>query len=331
MNIPAGVITISPNITITNNFATNGIVPATPPAVISTPAFLIAQAPPFNPGPDLSKTATDYTPWGHFHYEEYRDEEHPHFKLGIAYKNGLASIPGAKSYGHTFVGDEKSRLLSYGMTLNNSPVSNHLDIDKGNILLSPDKNIVVGTHEGEVNVSPGSIAFVMESGSDVVIYNLQQNLPKLVSVVVKGQKIYMSPGQMMVLTRQNVDDFENIDADCHMVTYRGAQEIPLNVKGVKVFAAHYSIASAFMAVQPLQDLIASNDGADKAVLDKIVKSAVMLGDFTKTIDMQQLANLDRSIEDIHGPVNGTSAKAANAERILDSAKKVAGTKGPQFQ
>ncbi len=327
INPPAGTIIVSPGLVITNNFATNGIIPQ-PVAPISpiTPQFLIsqAQAPAPNPIADLSKTATDYTPWGHFRYQYYEKIEQPRFHLGIAYKRKTtAYIPGTKSYGHMFAGGEVNRLVSYGMQLNSTGVANYLDIDRGNILLSPDKDIVVGTHEANVYMAPGSIAFVMESGSDVVIYDLHQTAPNQVSVVVNKQKLFLHPGHMMVLTRQKVNDFEEIDADCHMVSYRSAQEVPLKDKSIKAFTAEYSIASAFFAVEPLKQLIASNDRQDQSVFDKIIKGAVMLNDFSGTIDMAQLANLSKDAE-------ADRMADKEEEEVLDSAKKMA-TKAQPIQ
>jgi len=330
LSTPAGVVTVSPTVTITNNFANNGILP-TPPVAPIVPQrlgllpFFASSVSLVNPGPDLSKTATDYTPWGHFHYLDFRREEHPHFQLGIAYKRKTtAYIPGTKSYEHSFIGAENNRLLTYGMKLNNSTISNYLNIDRGNILLAPGKEIIVGTHEGNVYMLPGSIAFVMESGADVCIYSLRQSGPKQVSVLVNKHRIFLHPGQMMVLTRQNVHDFENIDADCHMVSYHSAQEVIMPEKEVKVFVAEYSIASAFLAIEPLQQLIDSDDKQDKIAMNQIVKSAVMLGNFASTVDMQQLANLNRPRNDEHSP-------AEDDEKVLDEANKSMAAKEQPIQ
>jgi hypothetical protein len=204
----------------------------------------------------------------------------------------ISTIPGAKSYNHTFTGKEIGQLIRDGMQLNNDATINHLNIDRGNVLLAPDHDIIVSTHEGNVHINSGAIAFVMESGHDVVIYDLRQSGPKQVSVMVNKQPLILYPGNMMVLTRQNVNDFEEIDTECHMISYRRAQEVPSGDSQVKAFVAEFSIASALVTIEPLKELIASNDRQDKATLEKIIKGAVMLGDFSGTIDLDQLANLD---------------------------------------
>jgi len=242
-------------------------------------------------GAGLSRTDTDNTPI--YGYVSLTDDERRRSKRA-ARRNKTSTIPGAKSYNHVFTGKETSLLIHDGMKLyGNNGEDNYLNIDKGNVLLSPDKDIVVGTHEGNINIASGAIAFVMESGNDVVVYDLRQSMAKQVSVMVNNHRVCLHPGNMMVLTRQQVNDFEDIDAECHMISYRGAEEIAVNDKVVKVFIAEYSIASALVTIEPLRQLIASNDRQDKAALEKIIKGAVMLNDFSGNIDLDQLANLDQ--------------------------------------
>ena len=102
---------------------------------------------------------------------------------------------GANNSGTNNLGANKS-------SANNLGANNHLNIDRGNVLVSPHKDIVVGTHEGNISIASGATAFVMESGHDVVIYDLDQSMPKQISVMVGNHKVVMEPGQMLVLTRQ---------------------------------------------------------------------------------------------------------------------------------
>jgi hypothetical protein len=94
----------------------------------------------------------------------------------------------------------------------------------------------------------------------------------------------------MVLTIEKVNDFEDIDTECHMISYRSAQEVSTTDGKVKAFAAEFSIASAIATIEPLQGLIASADKKDQAVLERIIKGAVLLGDFSGNLDPEQLAN-----------------------------------------
>jgi hypothetical protein len=299
--ISSGTILISPTVSISNALETNGFIPP-PPTPTPTPT---------PPTPDnggghiiinggnsssnsndvsvISKTDTDLTPI--YGYVSLSEEDEKRRSRRATRRNKTSIIPGAKSYNHTFNGKELSQLIQEGIQLKHPTAENHLNLDKGNVLLSPDKDIVVGTHEGNIHMAAGAIAFIMESGNDVVIYDLRQSGPKQINIVVGKNELTLHPGHMMVLTREHVTDFEDIDTECHMISYRGAQQIPLTHTEVKAFAAEFSIASAIITIKPLNELIASESKDDHVVLEKIIKGAVMLNDFSGTIDMEQLANL----------------------------------------
>jgi len=314
LSVRAGTIFISPTVIITNALETNGTFsvpppPAIPPSIVVTPIrpLLVAETPALATGLDLSKTDTDITPV--LGYVNLNGKGKRRYRLAGGHR--ISSIAGAKSYLHSFTAAEISRLTNDGMSLNKTSADNYLSVDRGNILLSPDKKIIVGTHEGNVYLSRGAIAFVMESGHDVIVYDLRQSQPRQVSIIVNKHKLFLHPGNMLVLTKQHIEDFEDIDADCHRISYRRVQAVPISGRELKAFIAEYSIASAMLVVEPLKQLIVSSNKEDSNVLHKIIKGAVMLNDFTGTIDMEQLANLDQV--------------ASTREIVLDRAGRVANT------
>ena len=154
--------------------------------------------------------------------------------------------------------------------------TNYISLDSGNILVSPDKDIIIGTQEGVVSIGSGAAIFVMESGIDTVIYDLYQARPEQVSVVVNKHKLVMQPGCMLVLTKEKTKDFEQLAANCHSISYRRAQEIDLKEDTINAFVANFSIFSALVKIQPLKELVDSKDRKDQQLLNKLLKSAVML-------------------------------------------------------
>jgi len=227
---------------------------------------------------NYSRTAVDDTPFHRFPYIDKYD--YPPSIFQLAARNNLAFIPGTKVYGSSFAGANLNKLIKDGLVIASNTGNNYLNIDRGNVLLSPDKDIIVGTHEGNVYVSRGAIIFLMESGHDVVIYDFSQNNSKQVSIIINKHKVFLEPGMMAVLTRQNVKQFEDIDADCHYVSYRNARLLNLAEKEIKVFMAKFSTSSAVLNVEPLQELLASSAKEDKIVLNQIAKSAVIMGGFS---------------------------------------------------
>jgi hypothetical protein len=195
-------------------------------------------------------------------------------------------IPGVAFYAATISGDEARRLAKDGVIIGGNSGKNYIDLQDGNILLNPEQDIVVGTKSSKIFIGAGASVFVVNSGPDVVVYDLLQTKPKQVSVtvLVNKQKIILEPGRMCVLTGQDIKNFEKLEIDCHRVAYRNAQSLDLagSKETVKGFAADFSIASAMVTIQPLKRLTISNNKQDNMTVDRLVKGAVLLGDFASS-------------------------------------------------
>jgi hypothetical protein len=154
--------------------------------------------------------------------------------------------------------------------------SNCLNIDHGNLLLNPDVDICIGTHEANIYIKAGAMIFLMDSGKDLVLYDLYQSKANQVAVVTDKDKLALKPGQMLVLTRESTNDFGALTIKCHSVGYRRAQQIQLHTDLVKGFAAEFSIISAIAKIEPLKRLTVSMDKKDTAVIEKLLKNGIML-------------------------------------------------------
>jgi hypothetical protein len=289
----AGHIYISPSLHIANSLEPSNLRPGPTVPTTSTPNY-----------EDLSKTAVDYTPFHRFPYIDLYKE--PVYQLA-ANRYNLVTIPGTKVFNHTFEGTQLSQLVKNGLVLASNTQANRLDIDRGNALVAPDKEVVIGTHEAEIHIAPGAVVFVMEDGADVVLYGLSQNNSKQVSVILNANKhqLFLEPGLMLVLTRQDAHKFEDIDADCHYVSYRNAKMLDIDEKDIKVFMANFSTSSAVVNIEPLQQMLASSDQKDKSVLDQIAKSAVIMGGFHTQVEPPSTQIASKQ------PRNGSAADSQN--------------------
>jgi len=193
-------------------------------------------------------------------------------------------IPGTTIYAHNFGGDEANRLAKDGVLIGCKSSDCYIDLQSGNILLTPEKDMVVDTNNCKVSIAAGATVFITVSVNDVIVYDLLQTKPKQVSVTVDKQKLVMEPAQMLVVTTQNISDFEKLGVTSHCVTYRKAKPFALDSKTVNAFMAEFSMASAMTTIQPLQRLTVSNHREDRLVLEKLIKVAVLLGDFASSID-----------------------------------------------
>ncbi len=191
-------------------------------------------------------------------------------------------VPGVAIYASSIGGDEANRLAKDGVFIGGNSVRDYIDLQGGNILISPDKDLTIATRSGNIHVGAGAVAFVIDSGEDTVVYDLLQTKPKQVVVTANKHSLAMEPGRMFVLTGQPIKDFEQLPVDCHRVSYRNVQ--PLNANSpsqtVKVFAADFSVASAMVTVEPLKRLTVSRNREDKIAVERMLKGAVLLGDFS---------------------------------------------------
>lgn len=166
-------------------------------------------------------------------------------------------------------------ITSIGTAANNKEMA-ALDIEKGNVVLSPDKDIRVGIDSANIYLKAGATIFVMKSAQNTIIYDLYQTNSKQVIVFINKGAFSMQPGQMLVLSKQNANNFESLENTCHLIDYRKAAELPLNESEIKGFSAQFSILSAIRKIEPLQRLLASNDKTDRVFLSKILKMAATL-------------------------------------------------------
>ena len=193
--------------------------------------------------------------------------------------NESVLIEGVVLYEHTFGSDKINWLASKGVTIGNSNHDNYIDLEQGNILLSPKDDIVVGTSFGSIYVGAGATVFIMASNDDVVIYDLLQTKQNQVIVVVGQHKLMMKPGGMLALACQNTNTFEILERDFKRVAYHSLKvlDVDLSHEKLTAFVAKFSIASALVTIQPLKQLIASDDKQDKLILERLVRGAVLLG------------------------------------------------------
>ena len=195
-------------------------------------------------------------------------------------------IEGLTVYACDIGPDELNRLAREGVIIASNSSNNYLNLEQGNIMLNPKKDLIVGTRESNIYIGSGSSVFIMESGNSLVLYDLLQTRPKqvLVTLTVNKQLIVMEPGRMLVLTRQNLEDFEKLEDNCHSVAYRNVQRVLLDARNdqLKAFLADFSIASALITIRPLQRLTVSNNRQDRLALEKLLKGALIMGDFATT-------------------------------------------------
>jgi len=204
-------------------------------------------------------------------------------------------IKGAKVYGHNFSAEEIEQLTKDGIKIGKNTRENFLSLEEGNVLFSPDKNAVIDTAYGRIDISGGAVVFVMVSNDGLVIYDLRQGRSKQVSVLIAKNELYIEPGYMLVFSKQKTGDFEKLNLDCHSIAHGKAEELSVPGANTRIFLASFSVSAAFLTVKPLQQLIASSDKQDKVVFDKILRGAAALHDYLGPVQPAQLAHTNRQL------------------------------------
>ena len=161
-------------------------------------------------------------------------------------------IPGTTIDGYSFGGDEANRLAKNNVFIGSDSKNNYLDLASGNVLLHPDKDMVVGTGTGKLHIGAGAVVFIIDSGNDLVVYNLKQTKVKQVAIITGKYKLFIEPGRLLVLTSKNSKNFELLTVNCHSISYQNAKKLDLPDAALNIFTADFSIASAFDTIQPLK-------------------------------------------------------------------------------
>jgi len=184
-------------------------------------------------------------------------------------------IPASKTYQSRFQTGEISRLRKEGNVIAKASENGYLDLDRGNIIFAPDKDIVVSLNEGTVHIPAGAVVAVMENGADSAILDLHQSGPSGVKIVSENKLLSLHPGKMIVLSRSKSDSFEDIEHECKQIGYMNPKTKQLS-NDVRAFGMYFSIPSAIKKLQPLRNMVSSRDRQDQKTMQKLLMNAVLL-------------------------------------------------------
>ncbi len=218
-----------------------------------------------------TRTATDYTPSTVYGWTNGSITGIPENAHG-----GHASINAAETSSSNFNESTVSGL--HGVHTGSGTTGNFFNLDTGNMVFNPQSNITVGTHDGNVFIDGGSIAFVMETGHDVAVYDLHDTHHGAVRVAAGNQTIILHPGQQVVLTRNSTADFEKINPG-GKISYRHSRSQDVG-GGIKAFLADFSVPTALSNVAPLKQMLSSTNPSDRKIAHQLLKNAVILSETT---------------------------------------------------
>ena len=184
-------------------------------------------------------------------------------------------IMGARTFKSNFDNTEAQRLTRLNVGIGNYG-NGFIEMLSGNCVFAPDRNIVVRTQFGNVSIKAGSIAFIMNTGKEVGVYDLHDNGLNGITVFDKNRHIELrNPGSMVVMTRPETKDFKGVNDNLRWIAYRNTSKHG-DMNTVRVFTSDFSLPSALQNVLPLREMRASKEAEDKNAVEKIMKNAVIM-------------------------------------------------------
>lgn len=180
---------------------------------------------------------------------------------------------GAAVNGGEFSQNSLKQLASLGVSIGDGSGGNFFNLDKGKIVFMPTTNITVGTHEGNVSISAGSVCYIIETGHDVAVYDVHDNLGGV--KVQSGQRtLILHPGEQLILTRQKQADFKSVNPSKD-IAYRDMVKYDFG-SGIYGYFGQFSPTSAFGTVNTLKSLFQSPNPADRKMANRLMKTAASL-------------------------------------------------------
>jgi hypothetical protein len=122
-----------------------------------------------------------------------------------------------------------------------------------------------------VNLKPGTIAWLSRQGNSTRICSLAAQTPNAIEAVLKNKSIQASYGEELILGDQDV--YTRMIGD--NLGHRNIRVIALS-ENISVAKSEVSTTSVFNSSDLLQDIYISQDKQDKAMLNKIVKTAACI-------------------------------------------------------
>ncbi len=167
-----------------------------------------------------------------------------------------------------------AELRGSGVDIGEGSNNKFVVLNRGNLLFQPDHDMAVRVQEGTVYIPNGATAFVIETGHDVAVYDMQDGHHGSVKVQVGKKLITLTPGKQLVLTRELASDFNQINPG-KRIACRGVRGEVL-AEGIKAYAADFSIPSIMMNVAPVKRLLASDTPSERRQAHRLLKNAVIL-------------------------------------------------------
>lgn len=149
-------------------------------------------------------------------------------------------------------------------------------LPQGNCLVAPSTDIELRTEMGTVKIAAGAIAYVMNTGNGVAVFDLHDTTRSGVVISAGDRSVALAgPGTMAVLTGHGAGDFNQVDESIRRIAYRAPRRFGKDATS-GLFLADFSITSALATILPLRQMRTSQLASDRAAFEQVLKNAAIL-------------------------------------------------------
>ena len=146
-------------------------------------------------------------------------------------------------------------------------------LNRGPLLVSPVKDMVVDTPHGSISVAARSLSLVIVNENGVAVYNLHDHRKHAVKVHRSGHTIAIAPGTSAMISGSNTGAFEEVNP-AEFVRYRGLQTSML--KDAKLHRAEFDVISLLGALPAFKEMMQSESEETRRDMKNVLKTAAIL-------------------------------------------------------
>jgi hypothetical protein len=144
------------------------------------------------------------------------------------------------------------------------------NLDRGSLVFAPAVDSSVKTPFGTVHVDAGSLVLILSFGNGLAVYDLDDSHKNAISVSAEGKKFMLYPGMNLLVTRNSVRGFDEINP-AQMFAYRNVSEHALG-GGLKAFSTEFFVPMAIQTIAPLKQMMSSNHPHARKMADHLLKT-----------------------------------------------------------
>jgi hypothetical protein len=146
-------------------------------------------------------------------------------------------------------------------------------LNRGPLLVSPVKDMVVDTPHGSVSVAAKSLSLLIVNENGVAIYNLHDHHKHAVKIHRSGHAIAIAPGTSAMIYGSNSGAFEEVNP-AEFIRYRGLQTSML--KDAKLYRAEFDVVSLLGALPAFKEMMQSESEETRKDMKNVLKTAAIL-------------------------------------------------------